>query len=62
MEKVNMPSALKVIFETMSFFDLSKLARVQKVAEIQFQLQEAVKTKYVTIFIDYFSNEDTYIR
>lgn len=46
----------------MSFYDLPKEERTKLVVEIQYQLQEATLHKNVSVFVNYFSNEDTYIR
>ncbi|MBZ0328336.1 MAG: HEAT repeat domain-containing protein [Altibacter sp.] len=46
----------------MGFYALSKEERVQKVADIQFQLQKAVEGNDLEPFLGYFSEEDTYIR
>ena len=46
----------------MGFYDLSKEERTQLVADIQHDLQEAISSKNENIIINYFSDEDTYIR
>jgi len=47
----------------MAFYDLTKEKRTKKVADIQFELQESLKSKNPKpVFLHYFSNEDTYIR
>ncbi len=46
----------------MTFYDLSKEERTQKVAEIQYELQAAAEANDSNVFINYFTNEDTYIR
>lgn len=46
----------------MAFYDLSKEARAKKVADIQFELLEAIRNKNLEPFLIYFSDEDTYIR
>lgn len=46
----------------MGFYDLSKEERVQKVADIQYHLRNDLKSGQTNYHIEYFSDEDTYIR
>lgn len=46
----------------MGFYDLTKVERAQKVADIQYDLLQVVKTKNSPLHIQYFDDEDTYIR
>jgi len=46
----------------MGFYDLSKEERATMVADIQFELLQALKKEELYSFIEYFSDEDTYIR
>ncbi|GAB5399834.1 MAG: hypothetical protein Aureis2KO_14190 [Aureisphaera sp.] len=46
----------------MGFYDLSKEERIQKVADIQYEMQEALLSGSDDPMLEYFSDEDTYIR
>lgn len=46
----------------MSFYDLSKNERVEKLANIQYDLLQDIKKGSSNSLLDYFSDEDTYIR
>ncbi len=46
----------------MAFYDLDKTTRVALVAEIKAALLKDLKNKQHTYFLNYFSDEDTYIR
>ncbi|MEL6809987.1 MAG: HEAT repeat domain-containing protein [Bacteroidota bacterium] len=46
----------------MGFYDLSKEERAQKVSDIQLELLKGVRKKELHSFIEYFSDDDTYIR
>ncbi|MCH9661489.1 MAG: HEAT repeat domain-containing protein [Bacteroidetes bacterium] len=46
----------------MGFYDLTKEERVKKVADIQHQLLQGIAAKNFIIYIEYFDDEDTYIR
>lgn len=46
----------------MSFYDLTKDERVALVADIQYHLLKGVRTKTLHSFIEYGSDDDTYIR
>ncbi len=46
----------------MGFYDLNKEERAQKVADIQYQLLRAIPINNLPIFIEYFYDEDTYLR
>ena len=56
-----MPSALKVSF-SMGFYDLSAPERAEMTAQIQHQLLEDLQKDELHSFIEYFSDDDTYIR
>ncbi|WP_316771820.1 HEAT repeat domain-containing protein [Pedobacter frigiditerrae] len=46
----------------MAFYDLTKTQRLNLVEEIRTNIQQEVETKILSLVIQYFSSEDTYIR
>ena len=46
----------------MNFYDLSKAERSKKVADIQFELQEATKKNEIEVYLEHFGDEDIYLR